>query len=161
MKFIIFSSYLLLSSFLSIAGPQDTIKQSEKISMEMSVNVSSYNSLSISIEKEYTYGKWKFGPRVELVNMFSNQSYVGEDDSTYLMSSQIRIRLAQIEYQINPRLRVGVAPFWMLGPIPSQGFYKTPTTFYAHLQLKEGLSLETSLTSSERELVQLSIRKVL
>ena len=93
--------------------------------------------------------------------MFSNQSYVGEDDSTYLMSSQIRIRLAQIEYQINPLLRVGVAPFWMFGPIPSQGFYKTPTTFYAHLQLKEGLSLETSLTSSERELVQLSIRKVL
>ena len=161
MKFIIFSSYLLLSSFLSIAGPQDTIKQSEKISIEMSVNVSSYNSLSISIEKEYTYGKWKFGPRVELVNMFSYQSYVGEDDSTYLMSSQIRLRLAQIEYQINPRLRVGVAPFWMLGPIPSQGFYKTPTTFYAPLQLKEGLSLETSLTSSERELVQLSIRKVL
>ena len=161
MKFFIFSSYLLLSSFLSIAGTQDTIKESEKIFMEMSVNVSSYNSLSISIEKEFTYGKWKFGPRVELVNMFSNQSYVGEDDSTYLMSSQIRIRLAQIEYQINPHLRVGVAPFWMLGPIPSKGFYKTPTTFYVHLQLKEGLSLETSLTSSERELVQLSIRKVL
>ena len=96
-----------------------------------------------------------------MVNLFGDQSYIGEDDSTYSMQNQIRVRLAQIEYQINPRLRIGIAPFWMLGPLPKRGFYKTPSSIYAHLQIKEGLSLETSFTNSNKEMVQLSFRKAI
>jgi hypothetical protein len=75
------------------------------------------------------------------------------------MNVQFRIRLAQIEYRVNPNIKVGISPFWMLGPIPQRGYYKTPTSIYADIQLKEGLSLETTFTSSQRELVQLSVRK--
>jgi len=49
----------------------------------------------------------------------------------------------------------------MLGPIPRNGFYKTPTSIYTHIQLKDGLSLETSFTTSEKEMIQLSVRKEL
>jgi hypothetical protein len=69
--------------------------------------------------------------------------------------------LAQIEYTLNDKVRVGMAPFWMLGPVPRKGFYKTPTSLYAHIQLKEGLSLETSFTTSVNEMVQISFRKEL
>lgn len=126
----------------------------------MAANVSDYNSLSISIEKTFTDGKWLFGPRVELVNLFNTLSYKGED-STYQMNAQMRVRLGQIEYQVNNHVRLGIAPFWLLGPLPRNGFYKTPTSVYAHFQLKEGLSLETSFTTSQREFAQLSLRKKL
>jgi len=126
----------------------------------MAANISYYNSLSVSIEKSFNYGKWVFGPRVELLNIFGSETYQS-DDSTYAMTSQVRIRLAQVEYKINPSVRIGIAPFWMLGPLPRNSFYKTPTTVYAHIQLKEKLSLETSFTSSQKEAVQISIRKML
>ena len=150
--------FLLFLSTISVGQSKDT---SESWQAEMAANISYYNSLSISVEKSFNYGNWIFGPRLELVNLFSNQSYNGEDDSAYSMQAQIRIRLAQIEYQINPRLRIGIAPFWMLGPLPKKGFYKTPSSIYAHLQIKEGLSLETSFTNSNQEMVQLSFRKAI
>jgi hypothetical protein len=150
--------FLLFLSTISVGQSKDT---SESWQVEMSANISYYNSLSISVEKSFNYGKWIFGPRLELVNLFGDQSYIGEDDSTYSMQNQIRVRLAQIEYQINPRLRIGIAPFWMLGPLPKRGFYKTPSSIYAHLQIKEGLSLETSFTNSNKEMVQLSFRKAI
>ena len=161
MKYLAILCLLLFSSLFAFSQESDTIQTSERVFVEMSVNISTYNSLSISVEKEFTYGRWKFGPRVELVNLFNDVNYVAEEDSNYSMSAQLRIRLTQIEYQINPRLRVGVAPFWMLGPIPSQGFYKTPTTFYAHLQLKEGFSFEPSITTSSKEFFQFSFRKII
>jgi hypothetical protein len=49
----------------------------------------------------------------------------------------------------------------MLGPLPKNGFYKTPSSIYAHIRLKEGFSLETSITTSSQELVQLSFRKAI
>ena len=153
-KYVILLFSLILSQFVLA---QDT---SERWNVEMSANIAQYNSLSISIEKEFTYGKFKFGPRVELVNLFESQSYKAED-TTFQMTSQIRLRLAQIEYTLNDKVRVGMAPFWMLGPVPRKGFYKTPTSLYAHIQLKEGLSLETSFTTSVNEMVQISFRKEL
>ena len=149
----------LLSLFFLFANGQSK-DASGKYAVEMAANISYYNSLSISVEKTFTEGRWLFGPRVELVNLFDTVSYRGED-STYHMKAQLRIRLAQIEYKVNDHLRLGVAPFWLLGPLPRNGFYKTPTSIYAHIQLKEGLSLETSFTTSTNELIQLSLRKVL
>ena len=152
----------LLCLFFSFVSGQSKLKDaSESWAVEMSANVSYYNSLSISVEKTFTEGRWLFGPRVELINLFTPVNYIAEDDSTYQMSAQLRVRLAQIEYQINPHLRVGIAPFWMLGPLPQRGFYKTPTTIYAHIQIKKGLSLEASFTTTAEEFVQLSIRKKL
>jgi hypothetical protein len=160
MKKLLPLCFLLLFSLFSIAGVKDTTVQKERFVTEMAVNISIYNSLSISVEKEFTYGKFTFGPRVELVNLFNTESYKGED-STFTMNTQFRIRLAQVEYSLNDKIKVGIAPFWMLGPIPRNGFYKTPTSIYTHIQLKEGLSLETSFTTSEREMIQLSVRKEL
>jgi len=160
MKYLVLSCLVLFSSLFTSAKETDTILQSERVFVEMAVNVSYYNSLSISVEKEFTYGKFKFGPRAELVNLFTSESYKG-GDSTYQMNTQFRLRLAQIEYQLNDRIRVGIAPFWLLGPLPKNGYYKTPTTVYAHIQLKEGFSFEPSITSSNRELIQLSFRKII
>ena len=145
------------SSLYSFGQSKDS---TEQVNFELSANVSSRSSLSISIEKEFTYGNWLFGPRVELINLFTPVNYVG-GDSTYQMLAQLRIRLIQIEYRVNSHLRVGVAPFWMLGPLPQAGFYKTPTSIYAHIQLKEGLSLETTYTMAYQDAFQISIRKKL
>jgi len=151
---------MLFSLLFTSAEEKDTIPKSESVFVEMAVNVSYYNSLSISIEKEFTYGKFKFGPRAELVNLFTTESYKG-GDSTYQMNTQFRLRLVQVEYQLNDKIRVGIAPLWLLGPLPKNGYYKTPTTIYAHIQLKEGFSFEPSITSSNRELIQLSFRKII
>jgi hypothetical protein len=160
MKYFILSCFVLFSSLFVSAKEKDTIPESEGVFVEMAVNVSYYNSLSISIEKEFTYGKFKFGPRAELVNLFTIENYKG-GDSIYQMNTQFRLRLAQVEYQLNDKIRVGIAPFWLLGPLPKNGYYKTPTTIYAHIQLKEGFSFEPSITSSSRELIQLSFRKMI
>lgn len=154
------SCFLLLLSLSSIVYSQNTKKQSEEINVEMAINAAQYHSMSISIEKTFTEGRWKFGPRVEVLNLFLPQTYKGED-STFTMNAQLRVRLAQIEYQLNDNVRIGIAPFWMLGPLPRNGFYKTPTSIYSHIQIKEGLSLETSFTTSQNETVQISLRKVL
>ena len=160
MKYFILLCFVLFSSLFVSAKEPDTIPQSESVFVEMAVNISYYNSLSISIEKEFTYGKFKFGPRAELVNLFTTESYEG-GDSTYQMNTQFRLRLAQVEYQLNDKIRVGIAPLWLLGPLPKNGYYKVPTTIYAHIQLKEGFSFEPSITSSNRELIQLSFRKII
>jgi len=154
-----FLSLCLLSLlyYTSLAQPKDA---AESWQAELAVNVSGYNSLSISIEKSFTYGRWVFGPRVELLNIFGSETYKGKD-SAYQMTAQLRVRLAQIEYRLNPNVRIGIAPLWMLGPLPKNGLYKTPTSLYAHIRIKEGLSLETSFTNSDRELVQLSFRKTI
>jgi len=165
MKQLLLLWSLLLSSLFFTANAQDTVKQSERYMVEIAANVSQYNSLSISIEKEFTHGRFTFGPRVELLNPFNSQTYPGQTpegkDTTFIMNAQVRLRLAQIEYSVNDKVRLGVAPLWLLGPLPRNGYYKTPSSVYAHFQLKEGLSLETSFTTSEREMVQLSLRKVL
>ncbi len=160
MKYLLLLCSLLYSSLFFTVSAQDTIKQSENIFVEMSSNISYYNSLSISVEKEFTYGKWKFGPRVELINIFGNESYTAED-SNFRMIAQMRVRLLQLEYQVTDRIRIGVSPFWLLGPLPKEGFYKVPSSVYAHIRIKEGLSLETSLSNTNRELFQLSLRKVI
>ena len=160
MKYFILSCFVLFSSLFVSAEEKDTIPKSEGVFVEMAVNVSYYNSLSISIEKEFTYGKFKFGPRAELVNLFTTEDYKG-GDSTYQMNTQFRLRLVQVEYQLNDKIRVGIAPLWLLGPLPKNGYYKTPTTIYTHIQLKEGFSFEPSITSSSRELIQLSFRKMI
>ena len=165
MKQLLLLWSLLFSSLFFTASAQDTVKQSERYMVEIAANVSQYNSLSISIEKEFTYGRFTFGPRVELLNPFNSQTYPGQTpegkDTTFIMNAQFRIRLVQVEYSLNDKIKVGVAPFWMLGPLPRNGFYKTPTSIYTHIQLKEDLSLETSFTTSEREMVQISLRKEL
>jgi hypothetical protein len=160
MKYLLLLCLLLFSSLFFTVSAQDTIKQSEKIFAEMSANISYYNSLSISMEKEFTYGKFTFGPRVELLNLFNTQTYEG-GDTTFTMNTQVRLRLVQIEYRLNEYVKLGVAPLWLLGPLPRNGYYKTPSSVYAHVQLKEGLSLETSFTISDQEMVQISLRKVL
>jgi len=160
MKYLLLLCLLLFSSLFFTVSAQDTIKQSEKIFAEMSANISYYNSLSISMEKEFTYGKFTFGPRVELLNLFNTQTYEG-GDTTFTMNTQVRLRLVQIEYRLNEYVKLGVAPLWLLGPLPRNGYYKTPSSIYAHVQLKEGLSLETSFTISDQETVQISLRKVL
>jgi len=160
MKYLLLLCLLLFSSLFVTVSAQDTIKQSEKIFAEMSANISYYNSLSISMEKEFTYGKFTFGPRVELLNLFNTQTYEG-GDTTFTMNTQVRLRLVQIEYRLNEYVKLGVAPLWLLGPLPRNGYYKTPSSVYAHVQLKEGLSLETSFTISDQETVQISLRKVL
>ena len=160
MKYLLFLCLLLFSSLFFTVSAQDTIKQSEKIFAEMSANISYYNSLSISMEKEFTYGKFTFGPRVELLNLFNTQTYEG-GDTTFTINTQVRLRIAQIEYRLNEYVKLGVAPLWLLGPLPRNGYYKTPSSVYAHIQLKEGLSLETSFTTSDQEMVQISLRKVL
>jgi len=165
MKHLLLLCSLLFSSLFFTANAQDTIKQTERYMVEMGVNISYYNSLSISVEKEFTYGRFTFGPRVELLNPFNSQTYPGQTpegkDTTFIMNAQVRLRLAQIEYSVNDKIRLGVAPFWLLGPLPRNGFYKTPSSIYVHFQLKEGLSLETLFTTSDQEMVQISLRKVL
>ena len=155
---------ICLLCLLSVSSfGQDT---TERWSVEAGINISSQNSLSISIEKEFQYNRWKFGPRIELVNLFQPINYRvdnfdGSQDTVLQQRAQIRIRLAQIEYQLTDRIRLGCAPLWMLGPIPRYGWYQTPTSVYAHFDLDEPktISLETSLSTSSSQLVQLSLRK--
>ena len=159
MKHLLFLILILSLSF--VVSAQDSIPtQSERVNVELSTNLSLYSSLSISIEKEFTHGRWRFGPRVELVNIFGNEPYTTEKVD-FKMIAQIRVRLLQLEYQVTDKMRIGVTPFWMLGPLPKQGFYKVPSSVYTHIQLKEDFSLETSLTNTKRELIQFSLRKVI
>lgn len=159
MKHLLLLCFLLLSSSFYYVYAQEKIKEDdESYIFEMSANASLYHSLSISVEKEYSYGKFKFGPRIELLNPFEPQTYSGED-TTYVMYSQVRLRLAQIEYVFNDKFRIGIAPFWLLGPLPRNGFYTTPSSIYTHIQIKNDLSLETTFTTTRNETVQISLRK--
>jgi len=153
---------LLLGSLLTNAQVSDTSKPktSEEINVEFATNVGTNNSLSISVEKTFTYNKWKFGPRVEFASLLNIQPYTAEK-MDYEMIAQLRVRLLQLEYQLTDRIRIGIAPIWMKRPLPHYGFYQTPSSVYTHIQLKEGFCLEATLTNADRELFELSFRKVI
>ena len=158
MKICIFLFFLLVTTTLNAQ-----MQESEKWQFESAINISGYNSLSISVEKEYTVGKFKFGPRAELLIPFGDQTYqVDGDSNIYRQTAQVRLRLMQIEWCVQDRIRLGIAPFWMLGPLPRYGYYKTPSSIYAHFDLDEAktLSSEVSFSTTWDELMQISIRKV-
>ena len=74
----------LLCLFFSFVSGQSKLKDaSESWAVEMSANVSYYNSLSISVEKTFTEGRWLFGPRVELINLFTPVHYHREDSTKH------------------------------------------------------------------------------
>lgn len=171
MKWLLYFCFFF-SAILPAAAQQadttnitDTIPiQRERYNVELAVNVSQYNSLSISIEKEFQYNNFFFGPRIEILNPFQVQTYTVEEkgkDTLYTTDWQWRIRLAQIEYQATDRIRVGIAPFWMLGPVPRRGYYQTPTSIYATFWLDrpKTLELECLFQSTAQAPVQLSLRK--
>jgi len=148
----------LLFLMLFVFATSSICKSQNFWAAEFSANVSYYNSLSFSLEKNFTVGRFTFGPRAEYVRPLKSLSYdVG--DTSYIMESQFRLRLVQVEFALNDRIAVGASPFWLLGPIPRNGYYKTPSTIYAEIKLKDGLFLETSFTTSDKELVQMSFRK--
>lgn len=159
---IVLTFALLLTSISTYGEVSDTSipKTPEEISVEFATNIGTNHSLSISVEKTFTYNKWKFGPRVEFANLLNTQQYVAEE-MEYKMIAQLRVRLLQLEYQVADRVRIGIAPLWVKGPLPRQGFYKVPSSVYTHIQLKEGFCLETTFTNAEEELIELSLRKVI
>ncbi len=159
---VVLTITLLIFSTFTYAQINDTlnVKTHEKINVEFASCIGIYNYLSISVEKEFTQGRFKFGPRVEFVNLLNIEQYTAEKKD-YEMIAQLRIRLLQLEYQLTDRLRVGVVPIWMKGPLPQYGFYQTPSSVYGHIQLKEGFSLEATLTNTNRKLIEISLRKVI
>ena len=159
MKHLVFLILILLLSL--VVSAQDSVPtQSERINVEFATNIGTNNSLSISVEKTFTYNKWKFGPRVEFVNLLNAQQYTAEK-MKYEMIAQLRVRLLQLEYQVTDRIRVGIVPVWMKGPLPQYGFYQVPSSIYTHIQLKEGFCLETTFTNTNQELIELSFRKTI
>ena len=170
MKWLLYSLFCFYSILPAAAQKADTTItdttpiEKERYNIELAVNVSQYNSLSVSIEKEFQYNNFFFGPRIEILNPFQTQTYTvqaNNNDTTYTTNWQWRIRLAQIEYQATDRIRVGIAPFWMLGPVPRRGYYQTPSSIYATFWLdrQETLQLECLLQTTDQAPVQLSVRK--
>lgn len=159
---IVLAFALLLASTFTYAEVSDTSKPktSEEIIVEFATNIGTNHSLSISVEKTFTYNKWKFGPRVEFANLLNTQQYTAEK-MDYEMIAQLRVRLLQLEYQVTDRIRIGIVPTWMKGPLPQSGFYQVPSSIYTHIQLKEGFCLETAFTNANRELIELSFRKTI
>jgi hypothetical protein len=177
MKWLLYSLFYFCSIFSAAAQQADTTNitdtinvnhsiEKERYNVELAINVSQYNSLSVSIEKEFQYNKFFFGPRIEILNPFRQLTYTvqaNNKDTTYTTDWQWRIRLAQIEYQATDRIRVGIAPFWMLGPQPRRGYYQTPSSLYATFWLDKPktLQLECLFQSASQAPVQLSVRKTL
>ena len=150
---------LAISFSLLTFAQKPTPIERERINVEMAINIQSYNSLSISIEKEFQYNKFYFGPRIEILNPFRSQTYVV--DTILSMDWQLRIRLVQIEYQATERIRVGIAPLWLLAPVPRQGWYQTPSSLYACFWLddKKTLEFEAILQTTKQGPFQLTLRK--
>lgn len=173
MKWLLYSLFCFYSILPAAAQKADTTVitntvpiEKESYNVELAINVSQYNSLSVSIEKEFQYNNFFFGPRIEILNPFQTQAYTvqaNNKDTTYTTDWQVRIRLAQIEYQINPSTRIGIAPFWMLGPVPRRGYYQTPTSIYATFWLDQPktLQFECLFQTTSQAPVQLSVRKTL
>jgi len=171
MKWLLYFCFFFSAILPAAAQKADTTNitntvpvQKESFNVELAINVSEYNSLSVSIEKEFQYNKFFFGPRIEVLNPFRQLTYtVKEDnkDTTYTTDWQWRIRLTQIEYQATDRIRIGIAPIWMLGPVPRRGYYQTPTSLYATFWLDKPktLQLECLFQSTSQAPVQLSVRK--
>jgi len=171
MKWPLYFIFYFCSICSAAAQQADTINitntvpvQKESFNVELAINVSEYNSLSVSIEKEFQYNKFYFGPRIEILNPFRQPTYTvqaNNKDTTYTTDWQWRIRLTQVEYQVNPKIRIGIAPIWMLGPVPRRGYYQTPTSLYATFWLDphKTLQLECLLQTTSQAPVQLSVRK--
>jgi len=171
MKWLLYFCFFFSAILPAAAQKADTTNitntvpvQKESFNVELAINVSQYNSLSVSIEKEFQYNKFHFGPRIEILNPFRQLTYTvqaNNKDTTYTTDWQWRIRLAQIEYQATDRIRIGIAPFWMLGPVPRRGYYQTPTSLYATFWLdrQATLQLECLLQTTSQAPVQLSVRK--
>lgn len=160
--------FFLLFFSLSSAGAlkaQDTTTTKERINVEMAIQVKpDYTAYSLSIEREFQYNQFYFGPRIELENPFRQQQYrVVENnrDTVHYYNLLLNIRLVQIEYQLNPHLRIGIAPFWMQGPLPRKGWYKTPSSIYAHFWLDkpQTLQLIAQFNTHLPNPVQLELRK--
>ena len=173
MKWALYFCFYFCSICQAAAQKADTTNitnvvpvQKESYNVELAINVAQYNSLSVSIEKEFQYNKFHFGPRIEILNPFRQLTYTVKEnnkDTTYTTDWQWRIRLAQIEYQASNRIRIGIAPIWMLGPQPRRGYYQTPTSLYATVWLdrQATLQLECLLQTTSQAPVQLSVRKTL
>ena len=171
MKWLLYSLFYFSAIYSAAAQQADTTNitdtipiERERYNIELATNISTYNSLSVSIEKEFQYNRFFFGPRIEILNPFQAQTYtvqVNNQDTTYTTDWQWRIRLAQIEYQATDRIRVGIAPFWMLGPVPRRGYYQTPSSLYATVWLDKHktLQLECLFQTTSQAPVQLSVRK--
>lgn len=156
---------LLLSILPSALKAQDTTNTKERINVEMAIQIkSTYTAYSLSIEKEFQYNQFYFGPRIEVENPIGNQQYRPDPDnkdSQYVYRALLNIRLVQIEYQVNPYLRIGIAPVWMQGPLPRKGWYRTPTSLYAHFWLDRTRSLQLIAQANTHlpNPVQLELRK--
>lgn len=156
------SLFVCLLLFLSSLSSAQSVDTSESWFVEAGINIAQQSSLSISIEKEFVVGKLHFGPRLEIANLFDTIQYRAEGVDTLLTQrAQVRLRLWQFEWEVTDKIRIGVAPFWMLGPIPRRGFYRTPSSVWAHFDLdpQKTLSLAVTLTTSSDQLSQLSLRK--
>lgn len=169
MKWALYFLFYFCSILPAAAQKADTITNTierERYNVELAINVSQYNSLSISIEKEFQYNNFYFGPRIEILNPFRQLTYTVKEnnkDTTYTTDWQWRIRLAQVEYQVTNRIRIGIAPFWMLGPVPRHGYYQTPTSIYTTVWLdpNKTLQLEALFQTTSQAPLQLSVRKLL
>ena len=173
MKWLLYTLFYFCSICSAAAQKADTTNitntvpiEKESYNVELAINQSQYNSLSVSIEKEFQYNKFFFGPRIEILNPFRQLTYTVKEkdkDTTYTSNWQWRIRLAQIEYQATDRIRIGIAPFWMLGPQPRRGYYQTPSSLYATFWLDphKTLQLECLFQTTSQAPVQLSVRKTL
>jgi len=124
----------------------------------IAANVSGYNSLSVSIEREFTQGNWTFGPKLELLNPFGWISYKTEN-GVEQMNSQVRIYLARVEWHKSDKIGFGASPFWMLGPVPRKGYYLTPSSVWISYNISDKNQMEISATNSRDLLLQLSFRK--
>ena len=134
--------------------------QEEKWRTELSFNMSTYSALSASIEKEFRYNDWYFGPRVELVNPFGTIKYTTQKGDKY-MTSQIRVQLLRVEWEKDKIMRFGIAPFWMLGPIPREGFYQINTSIWAGIRISETKRIEAGFNTAREIPFQVSFRQQL
>ena len=138
--------------------------ETEKFNLEVSCLVSNYTATSISIEKEFQLNKFYFGPRIELVKLITPQDYkvheLGHTD-TLAQQSQLRIRLSKFEWQVTQKIRLGIAPFWMLGPIPARGWYQTPTSIWITYWIDKPQTLYANITlhNTNEALWQISLTK--
>ena len=168
MKWLLYSLFCFYSILPAAAQQADTTTkpiEKERYNVEMAIQVKpDYTAYAFSIEKEFQYNNFYFGPRIEIENPFSRQAYIVQEkgkDTIHYYNLLLNIRLVQIEYQLNPQVRVGIAPFWMQGPLPRKGWYKTPTSLYAQFWLDKPKSLQlvAQFNTHLPNPVQLELRK--
>lgn len=153
----------LLIFLFSLHTQAQKPKTEELVNMESAIQATAeYYAYSFSIEKEFQYNNFFFGSRVELMNPFNAQPYIGGGDSLSY-NLLLNIRLLQLEYKIDENVRVGVAPVWAKRPLPSIGYYKTPSSVYAHFWLdkEKTLHLITQLNLYKENRFQIELRKKL